>query len=199
MRGLTQATKDAIRAAPHTVAGVRIGTTGDDVVLINTSDRDITFGGKTYLARSNIMDIGGISESLDLKSENLNVVFGSADRAVATQLQTRGPVGWDLDVRQFWLDDEWTTVGETLLWSGSVTGYNIEHEGADAKISIEASTRFRNYRTIAGRKTNTASQQKHFAGDLGLDMAHRVGREFRWGSDSAGGESFSPSNATRAN
>ena len=195
-RGISDTLKAAIPDS-ITALGIRIGTVDNDVVLINSSNRDILFGGKNYAARSNLMEVGDFSESLELKSHNVSITFGLANNAVARQFQTQGAVGWDVEIIQFWLHNDGPVVGSTILWQGSVTGYKVEHDGDDSSIAIEASTRFQNYRTSAGRKTNDASQQKAFPGDRGMEFAHRVGREFRWGSDNAGGETLNPSNAAR--
>ena len=66
-RGISDTLKAAIPDS-LTALGIRIGTVDNDVVLINSSNRDILFGGKNYAARSNLMEVGDFSESLELKS-----------------------------------------------------------------------------------------------------------------------------------
>ena len=183
MRGLTPAQITAIRNSPHTVAGVRIGPDDNDIVLINTSDRDITHDGKTYLARSNIISLGRFSESQELNSPTTEVVFGASNRAVANRFDSAGAVGWGIDIIQFWLDNDWSVVADTIIWSGTVTGSVVGQEGSSATITINASTRFQNYREIEGRKATRGSQQQHFPNDLGFSETHAADRELRWGGE----------------
>ena len=178
MRGITGKTEvaDGVQMA----ALVLINDGSADQLLLNTSPRSITHGGKTYLAGDFILGLGDVRESVDLLNPTLDITLAGASGEIR-RIFAGNVAGWTVDITKVWLDDEWDVVGNYLWWQGSLTGYSFPQSSDEAEIMLHTSTRFQNYRVSNGRLCNNQSNQRKFPDDTGFRFAAGVSRDLRWG------------------
>ena len=68
-----------------------------------------------------------------------------------------------------------------LLFKGRIESFNIDENINSSNANIVIASHWSDFSKIEGRKTNTGSQQLHFANDLGFEFASQTVQDIKWG------------------
>ena len=152
------------------------------VVRITDAQFDLVYDANTYSSDENLIQIGDVSESSEIRVGSINVTFGGADQTYISMFLNNDYV----DVRvQYWkafLDDSFGIIGDPLLmFDGYIGAPKIDERDGVSKMTIEAASHWANFDMKVGRKTNDNSQQAVFSGDTGMEYASHTIRDIRWG------------------
>ena len=87
-----------------------------------------------------------------------------------------------VEVYRACMSDTDTVIGAPILmFQGLITGFDINDSENNSTLTIECASHWKDFEKQNGRRTNTNSQQVHFAGDIGFDWAALTIADLRWG------------------
>jgi hypothetical protein len=66
-------------------------------------------------------------------------------------------------------------------FDGRINDFNISETQEEATMSLSVSSQFADYERTNGRRTNSTSQQKYFAADVGMDFSPQIQTDIKWG------------------
>ena len=78
-------------------------------------------------------------------------------------------------------DSTFTSDDVFTIFDGRIMNYSIRETNSTATVTMTISSLFADFERTNGRKTNPASQQIHFSGDLGMDFSAQIVKDIKWG------------------
>ena len=179
MRQFSQQLRQALRRSEvHYQHLLQIDFEGHSLFL-NASADDITYQGKVYRGRHwqapSEMKITG-EPSLNDTNLRLN--------ALVPELMAI-PLGkhWmnaSVTIWTLFLDDQTQTIlGESIIHNGRLSDYSYDESGHE--LVLVSSSVWADFDKVAGRRTNSASQQRYYPNDKGFDFAPSTRENIPWG------------------
>ena len=148
-----------------------------------TCYKQLIFDSNTYLP-SNILSIGDVQESLELRVPTLSVVLTGVNQANISTALTEDAVDREVVVWRFFLDANEGLIADPVEeFRGTIDSYSV-NENPDAGSSIlewSCVSHLADFERIGGRRTNDDEQQLHFAGDKGFEFAALTALDIKWG------------------
>ena len=81
------------------------------------------------------------------------------------------------------LDDNYNFTSDDVftVFDGFIMGYSIDETNDTASVTLTVASQFADFERTNGRRTNPASQQVHFANDLGMNFSAQIVKDLKWG------------------
>ena len=144
--------------------------------------KDITYDANTYTASSLLLNASAVSESSEVEIANIQLRFSGADQTIISLFLNNNYMNKDVEVYKGFLNDSQILIGDPFtLFKGKIESFSVDEEITNSTVTITATSHWSDFERVQGRKTNTNSQQIHFAGDVGFDYASQAIAELRWG------------------
>jgi len=146
-----------------------------------TCYKPIVFGGNTYLP-SNILGIGAVKESLELRVPTLDVTLSGVNQANISTALTEGSLDRVVQVWRGLLDANEALVADPVeVFKGRIDDYNFTEDDDSASLTWGCVSHLADFERITGRRANDDDQQFNFAGDKGFEFAALVSVDVKWG------------------
>jgi hypothetical protein len=144
--------------------------------------KDITYDANTYTASSLFLGLSNVSESPDVSVDSITLAFTGADQAIISLLLNNTYMEKEAEVYKGFLNSSQQLISDPfLLFKGRIESFALEEDSTSSTLSISIASHWSDFERIQGRKTNTNSQQIHFAGDVGFDFASQTVQDIKWG------------------
>jgi len=140
-------------------------------------------GANTYLAQGQFLSFGNITESSDLRINQLIMNFTAVETTTLALLLNNDYINTRVVIHRVLFDEDYSFTSDDVftLFDGKITGYQIREEEKTATLSIIVASMFADFERLNGRKTNPASQKIHFPDDEGFQYSAAIVKDMKWG------------------
>lgn len=140
-------------------------------------------GSQTYLAQGNFISFTSISETTELRINNISINFSAATNTFVNIALSDNYLHRKIRIYKTWFNkSSLVMVGTPLLvYSGSITGASIADTDTETTVSFVTANQFYDFERTAGRLTNKTSQQRFYPGDRGMDYSTAEVADIQWG------------------
>tara|TARA_A100001201_G_scaffold89129_1_gene78061 strand:- start:973 stop:1554 length:582 start_codon:yes stop_codon:yes gene_type:complete len=140
-------------------------------------------GTNTYLAQGQFIQYSNITESSDLRINQLIMDFTAVDTTTLALLLNNDYINTRVVIYRALLDEDYGFTSDDVftLFDGKITGYQIREENDTAIVSVVVASMFADFERLNGRKTNPASQNIHFPNDKGFQYSAAIIKDMKWG------------------
>jgi hypothetical protein len=180
-RGLTTAVNNELatdKLNPVTLVYINVGTG----FRFTDHYKDIVYDGNTYLASSLFLKVSEVTESSQVDVANITIDFSGADQTIISLFLSNSYMEKEAEVYKGFLDANQVVIADPfLLFKGRIESFNIDETETSSDAQIVVASHWSDFDKVEGRKTNTNSQQVHFAGDLGFEFASQTVQDIKWG------------------
>lgn len=143
---------------------------------------DIEYSGNTYLGNGLILKIDDVKQTTDIRINEMSMYITIADQSILAILLNNNQAGRDIMIRRAYLNSNMQVINNPfIITQGIITGIATTTTQSDSQLQIRMGSAFSDWARSGGRRTNDASQQKFYNGDLGMEFATQVSAEQRWG------------------
>ena len=144
--------------------------------------KDVTYDGNTYLASSLFTKLTSVTESSEVEVSNITLSFSGADQTIISLFLSNNYMEKEAEVYKGFLDSNEAVIADPfLLFKGRIESFSIDESINQSNANIVVASHWSDFSKIEGRKTNTGSQQLHFANDLGFELASQTVQDIKWG------------------
>ena len=140
-------------------------------------------GANTYLAQGQFLSFGNITESSDLRINQLIMNFTAVETTTLALLLNNDYINTRVVIHRVLLDNDYSFTSDDVftLFDGKITGYQIKETDKTATLAIVVASMFADFERLNGRKTNPASQKIHFPDDEGFQYSAAIVKDMKWG------------------
>jgi len=140
-------------------------------------------GTNTYLAQGQFLSFGNIIESSDLRVGQVDITFTAVDTTTVALLLNNNYMNKRVVIYRAILDSDYSFTSDDIftVFDGKIMNYSIRETDKSATVVMTVASLFADFERRNGRKTNPASQQIHFSGDLGMDFSAQIVKDIKWG------------------
>src|SRR6056300_1253688 len=144
--------------------------------------KDITYDSNTYSASSLFTKISSVTESSEIEVSNMTISFSGADQTIISLFLSNNYMEKEAEVYKGFIDSNEQFIADPfLLFKGRIESFSIDESIDQSNANIVVASHWSDFSKIEGRKTNTGSQQLHFANDLGFEFASQTTQDIKWG------------------
>jgi hypothetical protein len=180
-RNLTTALKNELETdslQPITLVYINVGTG----YRFTDHYKDLTYDSNTYSASSLFLKVSSVKESSEIEVGNITVFFSGADQTIISLFLSNQYMEKEAEIYKGFLDSSENLISDPfLLFKGRIESFNIDENINSSNANIVIASHWSDFSKIEGRKTNTGSQQLHFANDLGFEFASQTVQDIKWG------------------
>jgi len=140
-------------------------------------------GVNSYLAQGQFIGLGNVQETKDLKIGSMSVAFTAVDYTTLGYVLNNEYIDRRVVIYRAVLDDNLSLDSTKVFqyFDGRIKDFNISESKDTATLSFNVGSQFADYEKLAGRRTNSDSQQRFFANDVGFEFAPQIQTDIKWG------------------
>lgn len=185
-RGIPQAVKDAFGDDGFYLATLIDMNRAGTPIRLTDYTTNLVYNRKSYTTSSHILQVGGTSESQELRVNDMTLTFSGVDREyVSSFLNNSNFTSDTVTIRRAAINPSNNSViGAFIAFEGRISEYSIQEDGTESIIDITIASHWADFEKQNGRKTNSNSQKIYFKGDKGFEYASKVVKDLRWGRPS---------------
>ena len=132
---------------------------------------DIVDGGDTYSANGFLQKIGSISESASLTIGSLSLSLSGVNQTLISDVLNNGHIHRQITIKRAFINASTNALIESFsIYSGRVEGMDIADNDKTSMINFQVSNHWGDFARLAGRRTNSGSQNQFFPNDKGFDF-----------------------------
>jgi hypothetical protein len=151
-------------------------------IYITDYGQDITYNSQNYDASSYILEVGGASETGDIRVNSMDLILSAVEQSYVSLFLNNNYVNVAVTIQRACLDDNGAVIGEPITYfDGRIVGYGIEDSGQDSTLNVEIASHWQDFDKVQNRKTNSKSQQFWFPNDRGFQYAASTITNLKWG------------------
>ena len=144
--------------------------------------KDVVYDSNTYTASSLFTKLSSVKESSEVEVSNITLSFSGADQTIISLFLSNNYMEKEAEVYKGFLDNNEQVIADPfLLFKGRIESFSIDESINQSNANIVVASHWSDFSKIEGRKTNTNSQQLHFANDLGFEFASQTVQDIKWG------------------
>ena len=141
----------------------------------------ISYGSLSYENSADVIDIGDVTETGALKVNEMNITLVGADRTYIAAFLNNNYINERLLIYRALMTSGGAVSDAFTFFDGRITSFNISDSNENSEIAISAASHWVDFDKVRCRRTNLKSQQSFFYADVGLEYAHVVTKDLRWG------------------
>lgn len=146
------------------------------------SSFDVIEGGHTYLGNGILRAFDAVTIRNEITVNKTKIEFTAVEQSMVAILLANNQLNRLITISRAYLNDDGTVLGKLQLMQLQVSGEpSSQSDQKTAKITLPAASIWADFDKINGRRSTTASQQKHFPNDTGHFAASEAGKEYKWG------------------
>ena len=140
-------------------------------------------GTNTYLAQGQFLYFGKIVESSDLRVGQVDLTFTAVDTTTVALLLNNNYMNKRVVIYRAILDEDYSFTSDDVftVFDGRIMNYSIRETESTATVTMTVASLFADFERKNGRRTNNASQQRVFSGDLGMNFSAEIVKDIKWG------------------
>jgi len=140
-------------------------------------------GANTYLAQGQFLGLGNVQESKDLKVGSMSVAFTAVDFTTLAYVLNNQYIDRRVVLYRAVLDDDMVldTTKVFQYFDGRIKDFQISESKGTATLAFNMGSQFADFAKVSGRRTNSDSQERFFANDVGFEFAPQIQTDIKWG------------------
>jgi hypothetical protein len=140
-------------------------------------------GVNSYLAQGQFIGLGNVQETKDLKIGSMSIAFTAVDYTTLGYVLNNEYIDRRVVIYRAVLDDNLSLDSTKVFqyFDGRIKDFNISESKDAATLSFNVGSQFADYEKLAGRRTNSDSQQRFFGNDVGFEFAPQIQTDIKWG------------------
>lgn len=160
-------------------------------VYLTNSFIDLTYdsatapdsGANNYTAQGQFLALGNVDESRDLRVSSMTLAFTAVDFTTLAYVLNNEYIDRRVVLYRAVLDDNYAIDSTKVFqyFDGRIKEFAISESPTSAILSLSVGSQFADYDKLSGRRTNTDSQQRFFANDVGFEFAPQIQTDIKWG------------------
>ena len=132
---------------------------------------DIVDGSDTYSASGFLQKMGSISESANLTIGSLSLSLSGVNQTLISDLLGNGHIHRKVTIKRAYINTSTNALIESFsIYSGRVQGMTIADSDKSSNINLNIANHWSDFARLAGRMTNSASQNQFFPNDKGFEF-----------------------------
>lgn len=143
--------------------------------------KDITHNSNTYSASSHLLSVSGNNESSEINVSNFQIELSAVESAFVSIVLNNVVSNDEVTVDVGFLDSNDALIDTFTFNKGFIDSYSIDTE--KGRLVLNCTSHFADFSRVAGRKTNTGSQQIFFSTDKGMEFAGLTVQDILWGKE----------------
>tara|TARA_R110002153_G_scaffold253948_1_gene412243 strand:+ start:278 stop:835 length:558 start_codon:yes stop_codon:yes gene_type:complete len=145
---------------------------------------DITFGGETYIGSGDIINIGGIQETSEIKANGLQITLSGLPTELISAALSDPYQGRTAKIFLGVLDTNGNVIADPyMMFRGSMDLMTIEDSGDSASISVTVESRLIDLDRSRERRFTSEDQKIDYPNDKGLEFITSLQeKSIVWGS-----------------
>lgn len=163
---------------------VAIDFTPTPVYLTNTPF-DVVFDGNTYLATGQLLNVGSLAQTIDIRVASTNLKFSAVDPSLVAIFRSNSQNNRAVKISLAILNDDYSIAGTPIIMQSMIIDgtpkITDDPKSGKAIIEQKVSSAFANWSQKSGRRTTPASQHRFFPNDTGFDYANITDNDIKWG------------------
>ena len=141
--------------------------------------KDITHNSNTYSASSHFLSITNKAENAELDVSNFTVELSAVDSAFTSIVLNNNVSNDEVNIDIAFLDSTDAIIDTFNYNKGFIESFGIDTK--NGALGLNCTSHFADFSRVAGRKTNTGSQQVYFSTDEGMEFASLTMKDILWG------------------
>jgi hypothetical protein len=182
-RNTTSAFISAISAGtiqPHILLDAEFS---DGTVYLWNGDYSLSWNGQTYLGAGNLLTIGQINESTDLKVNDISVSFSGIDTAYKTLALSQVDIDNDVTIRFALITAGGSIVADPeIIFEGKMDEVGINESAPISTFTLGVQNKLARLQTTNERRYTLQDHKDIYSTDTGLRHMVNSERETKWGS-----------------
>jgi len=154
---------------------------------LNLTDcaHDVSYGGTTYTASDQLLDIGSPTETQDLRVNTVTLELSTSDpnSSYLSIFLSNNWVNRSAVIKKACIVNGSVVGAPLTIFDGQISKWQAAEKSGRSAIRVAIASHWADFEKVSGRLTNTSSQQLHFAGDLGFEYAASTVRDIKWGRE----------------
>lgn len=140
-------------------------------------------GANTYTAQGQFIALGNVEESRDLRVSSMTLAFTAVDFTTLAYVLNNEYIDRRVVLYRAVLDDNYAVESDKVFqyFDGRIKEFAISESPTSAMLSLSVGSQFADYEKLSGRRTNSDSQQRFFASDVGFEFAPQIQTDIKWG------------------
>jgi hypothetical protein len=141
--------------------------------------KDITHNSNTYSSSGHLLSIGGKAEKSELDVGNFQIELSAVDSAFVSIVLNNVVSNDEVTIDIGLLDSNDALIDTFNYDKGFIESFSIDTN--TGKLILSCTSHFADFSRVAGRKTNSGSQQIFYSTDLGMEFAALTVKDILWG------------------
>lgn len=141
--------------------------------------KDITHNSNTYSSSGHLLSIGGKAEKSELDVGNFQIELSAVDSAFVSIVLNNVVSNDEVTIDIGLLDSSDALIDTFNYDKGFIESFSIDTN--TGKLILSCTSHFADFSRVAGRKTNSGSQQIFYSTDLGMEFAALTVKDILWG------------------
>jgi hypothetical protein len=186
-RGLSATWTSALSSNQFRLATlVSIEFSPSDILRLTDYGVDLSYSGDTYGNSANLIDIGDVTETGALKVNEMTIALTGSDpnALYVSAFLNNNHVNCRMLIYRALIDANDAVLDVFTFFDGRISNFEIADSATESAISITAASHWADFEKVRCRRTNLNSQQSFFPSDVGMEYAHIVTKDLRWGRES---------------
>jgi hypothetical protein len=140
-------------------------------------------GANTYLAQGQFLYFSNITESSDLRVGQVDLTFTAVDTTTVALLLNNNYMNKRVVIYRAILENDYSFTSDDVftVFDGRIMNYSIRETDSTATVTMTVASLFADFERKNGRRSNDASQQSVFSGDLGMNFSAEIVKDIKWG------------------
>lgn len=146
---------------------------------------DVDYGGTTYVASDQLLEIGSPTETQDLRVNTVTVELSTSDQnsAYLAIFLANDWVNRSAVIKKACISNGSVVGAPLTIFNGQISKWQAAERSGRSAIRVAIASHWADFERTNGRLTNSSSQQRIFPNDLGFEYAASTVRDISWGRD----------------
>ena len=180
-RGLSSDIKTALSAG-DVVLTVLTKLELNSTYYQTSGQRDISYGGNTYLASGLFLGLDAIEENSSITTGSPSMRITGASTGILDDLIANGHTDKPVTIYLALLDSDGEIIDAPVeVFAGSISGMNVAETEPRSTVKLSVANHWADYERQNGRRTTDSSQQRVFNGDRCFNLVQQTGKKLTWG------------------
>lgn len=136
----------------------------------------------TFVPSSHLIEGISVKETASIKSNKITFTMSGVDQAYISAMMSQNNINNTFDVYRATIDANGSIIGAPfMVYSGIIVGYAISDSDTSSEIALDIASHWTDFEKTSGRKTNSASQNRYFPDDRGMEFSSTTKKDVKWG------------------
>lgn len=141
---------------------------------------DATLG--TFTPSGHILEGIEVKESSAIRSNKITFTMSGVEQSFISAMMNYNNINKSFTVYRATIDANASIIGAPfMVYSGIIVGYQVADTETTSAIALDVASHWTDFERTAGRKTNSASQNRYFPDDLGMAFSSTTKQDVKWG------------------